>query len=95
MNEEVKLPELPAFGFCQSGSHISGYTADQMRAYGEQCRLATTEQPGSAVQGEVVAYRLWNGNGWDYSQRPFPGYAAQPLYTTPPPAPAAEQSDLP
>ena len=26
------LPELPEFGFCMSGSHIRGYTAEQMRA---------------------------------------------------------------
>jgi hypothetical protein len=53
---EGGLPELPTFGFCmsKSGAHVSGETADQMRAYANEARrLATTEQPGSSVQGEA------------------------------------------
>lgn len=59
--------------------------------------------PGSAVQGDAVAWRVTDENGvprlvpatrddrWLDEYRSTPGCTVTPLYTTPPPAPAAEQ----
>lgn len=87
------------------------YTADQMRAYGEQCRLATAEQPGSAVQGEAISvYATLRSIRYNATH----GSQDRPMHvrlsliadeankaiaaieaTTPPPAPAAEQAPDP
>lgn len=71
--------------------------AAAMRAYGEQCRrLATAEQPDSAVQGEALDYTDIANRAQEITGRSiYPSTAKAVLeaagVTTPPPAPAAEQ----
>jgi hypothetical protein len=56
----MELPELPApdiwvredFGLGDSTVH-QGYTADQMRAYGEQCALAERGKILAALKAEI------------------------------------------
>jgi hypothetical protein len=63
----VELPELPDpvdYSDVPSIAHVWGYTADQMRAYGEACALAERERCA------LIAEHL---NGW--GSRPCPELA--------------------
>jgi hypothetical protein len=71
--------------------YIENWCPDYVKDY-----ICSLEQPGSAVQGEAVAYRWWDGRGWLYNERPPPGAeerGLQGLGVIAPPAPAAEHGD--
>ena len=86
---EGGLPPLPQAFFDEFGESADDRVQDYAR---DAIRLATPEQPGSAVRGEAVAWRDDHGNLYPCREsvdKYAKGRAVHPLYTTPPPAPTS------
>lgn len=87
---------LPEPDYLCAGTYQPAYSADQMLAYGEQCRLASSAPQGEVLSGCVNGYLPRQQAIEVKADAPLPAWlTSQPglrvfLSTTPPPAPTTD-----